>query len=1615
MRSVLWLVMMMLLPALQIPAFAADNAGQVKFENLHKFSEKLAGVSVKGRWGFIDDDGKTVVEPLFHEVRPFHKGYASVKLVNKWGIVDRKGRYVVNPTYDDMGVFSEDLVAVKVDGKWGYINVKDKMVIQPQFSEALQFSSGLAAVRIGSNWGFIDSDGRFAINPRFAGAGTFAEDQAPVQIGAVWGFIDKKGNQTIKPQFQSALSFSDGRAAVQEDTLWGFVNSDGNFETNPQYDSVLSYSEGLAAVQKDGKWGYINRKGKVALPFQYTEADAFSNDIARVVYGGQVMYISPSGKDAGVGVSAKVAAAQTPVTVSQPVAAAVPVPIVIPVAVPKPQMVVATAPKAAAATAPLKAASPPLKAAAPATAAAPADIEPLGTLWKKALVPKHRPIISYMDADENISTFRGADAYFAYSDGSLADGKKGYTDQNGIQVPVTLPVDLKSFGDTKNLMQTTKANLGLSTTDDKKRVFSFAQAAGFAPRTFKMSQTFMGQDLFDNVPIGMLASSYLTKSDEDGTETALWIELAGRSDGAANPITKDTVAQKLTTRIKLGKDAKGDTLPRPYYKYEFNADGSYNLPASNESNKSYLSVGLSHDMVAWDWNDDGYTDYVVSYVANPDGKKDTSGTTDHKSMKVAVVFIDGKSLYNASQGTGTVRFWVNTDSEYTTGADVVGGLTDIKPPNSVRMAAGDLDGDKIPEVALYFTKVCAATSGLAHNNTLSILKITYSATDPATGKTKAPEDVEPKTKWIVSDTKERGKWYLQQDSVALAIGDLDGNGTNELAVLHGNTAALYQPSRVFIDVYSVKKTNKCKEDGTNCKDSYELTSRIDSADIETLKTSMMYQKKDTYPTLQASIADLDGNGTGELIWLGTTEDDSSKLQLNIRSWKKFDPATVNKDNKAVTTLTVDDSKNYPYKLTDYDSTWKLDSNYIRYAMATGRFVYPENSDTGSTAVLRNQIGLVTTATGSDDTTGLRWGIFNWGCDGGPCGPNGKPALTLLGKGKLSNVAKGINVGPSIVAADLDGDSMIIGQGVKTTITDSTETLFNIQAPPKHYDEFTYNGVAYKMDAFSTLKDYKATLNFEKGNTHAKSTTKISNGKFDAKADYNKNNLSSHGHISPPPYFSIGARVAVDWNKDSTDGTEVLKTFELTADSETDDSLLYRRNSHDLWRYPVLYPLSMATRNVKTTDDKTGETTFIPTRFYFQYVVPRKVSDTVPDWGGNVSWYQPRHNNLNLFSYPSTLTDILGYPQGKDSKKADDWWKDINGTTLAKLSNKAIGNLNNGEMIFSLQSDSSTEKNDNYVVTIGGHLNGAPEWGKGEHSVDLEAQSDYSFGTDSVTTTDTSNLMSITVSTPSIAEYDGQSQPKVNASHQSFTVDGSIYTTDSGVYTLGFAVTKLKDNSSNMWGKDSPYQMAADPALNLPRMYTMEDEKWAINTLIDKSTGLDVSKSHEIRGIQFSNAQYFNVTGNYTGQAMPVNTKVTTAVRVYNYSFVKTGKVKVSVKWQPVATLENEPPDVTKAANISEEATINMIPGRGDQGAPNNWQDLAISWTTTPKETYGYFHIVLTTPDTKIEEASGKTMLLDTAGKVMLDKAGKPVYGGGNLNSNNDSGYVLVKIYAPQPK
>lgn len=58
-----------------------------KFDWIETFSEDYAVVSLDGKYGFANVNGRVVIEMKYEKARPFHEGFAAVRVDRKWGFL----------------------------------------------------------------------------------------------------------------------------------------------------------------------------------------------------------------------------------------------------------------------------------------------------------------------------------------------------------------------------------------------------------------------------------------------------------------------------------------------------------------------------------------------------------------------------------------------------------------------------------------------------------------------------------------------------------------------------------------------------------------------------------------------------------------------------------------------------------------------------------------------------------------------------------------------------------------------------------------------------------------------------------------------------------------------------------------------------------------------------------------------------------------------------------------------------------------------------------------------------------------------------------------------------------------------------------------------------------------------------------------------------------------------------------------------------------------------------------------------------------------------------------------------------------------------------------------
>jgi hypothetical protein len=74
-------------------------AGKVQidflYDNALSFSEGLACVKYKGRWGYINHNGEWIIKPIFKQAGSFENGLAWVESDKFSGYISKTGRQIL--------------------------------------------------------------------------------------------------------------------------------------------------------------------------------------------------------------------------------------------------------------------------------------------------------------------------------------------------------------------------------------------------------------------------------------------------------------------------------------------------------------------------------------------------------------------------------------------------------------------------------------------------------------------------------------------------------------------------------------------------------------------------------------------------------------------------------------------------------------------------------------------------------------------------------------------------------------------------------------------------------------------------------------------------------------------------------------------------------------------------------------------------------------------------------------------------------------------------------------------------------------------------------------------------------------------------------------------------------------------------------------------------------------------------------------------------------------------------------------------------------------------------------------------------------------------------------
>lgn len=308
---------------------------EINQEDGRSFSNGLCAFCKDGKWGFIGQDGRTVIQPVYEDCHDFSEGLAAVKLDGKWGYISTTGDFRIQPDYEECTDFVNGYATARKT-KWGLITKNGYCTTSFSFDTIRGFNDGLALATAGEVSYYIrQTDGKPLMNDSDYTYGDFSGGYAPVvyKKRGKWGYIDTKRKVVIESKFDTACGFQYGKALVKYKDEWRYISDKGNKEIvegiQPQptdfkngfakvvtssgstsfltttytplrasFKSAGNFnSHGLApVVTRDGKKGFINGLGRLVFEVNADSFGDFSSELAWICRNGLYGYINTKGE-----------------------------------------------------------------------------------------------------------------------------------------------------------------------------------------------------------------------------------------------------------------------------------------------------------------------------------------------------------------------------------------------------------------------------------------------------------------------------------------------------------------------------------------------------------------------------------------------------------------------------------------------------------------------------------------------------------------------------------------------------------------------------------------------------------------------------------------------------------------------------------------------------------------------------------------------------------------------------------------------------------------------------------------------------------------------------------------------------------------------------------------------------------------------------------------------------------------------------------------------------------------------------------------------------------------------------------------------------------------------
>lgn len=282
---------------------------QPKFDFVDAFSQGRAAAGLNELYGFIDPMGAWVIQPQFKDVLPFRYNLSVVFNENlEAGLMNLFGEWILKPAFKDIIIINDEKVWVENEDNFLLYDIKLNQFSETAYHEVSDFIDGLALVSEPKGFSLIDLKGniRFSYSEEVFRFG----DLFLVSHSDSMALVDEENNVVLPFDLYEFSSFNANGLTpfVLKDKL-GYLDTDGKiviparFDTFPNWEIFAGFvnEHAKAYNAKTRKYGLIDRKGSWILQSRYNDVSFFS-DIIAVQITEKWEFVNISGQRLNMGV-----------------------------------------------------------------------------------------------------------------------------------------------------------------------------------------------------------------------------------------------------------------------------------------------------------------------------------------------------------------------------------------------------------------------------------------------------------------------------------------------------------------------------------------------------------------------------------------------------------------------------------------------------------------------------------------------------------------------------------------------------------------------------------------------------------------------------------------------------------------------------------------------------------------------------------------------------------------------------------------------------------------------------------------------------------------------------------------------------------------------------------------------------------------------------------------------------------------------------------------------------------------------------------------------------------------------------------------------------------------